>query len=223
MNEAMKNMILLGPPGAGKGTQARMLVERHGLVQLSTGDLLRDAVAAGTEAGKVAKSVMEAGGLVAEEIVLEVLCDRLDRGDLGAGVIFDGFPRTLTQAAALDTILADRGLKLDFVVDLAVDEDAMVDRIAGRYTCAGCGEGYHDQHKIPAKPGTCDMCGSTEFKRRADDNAETVRARLAAYRAETAPLIAHYAGQGILVRADAMQSIDLIGDELSALFHRAAA
>ena len=216
-------VILLGPPGAGKGTQARMLEEKFGLVQLSTGDLLREAVAAGTEAGKAAKAVMEAGDLVSHEIVIAILRDRMAQSDCAKGVILDGFPRTTVQAEALDSLLASNGQKINAAISLEVEDAEMVTRISGRYTCAGCGEGYHDQFKKPAEEGKCDKCGHTEFKRRADDNAETVRARLAAYRAETAPLIAHYAGQGILVRADAMQSIDLIGDELSALFHRAAA
>ncbi|MFO7921121.1 adenylate kinase [Rhodobacteraceae bacterium W635] len=208
------NLILLGPPGAGKGTQARMLEDRFGLVQLSTGDLLRDAVAKGTEAGKAAKAVMEAGDLVSDEIVIAILSDRLDQPDITKGTILDGFPRTEAQAAALDTLLADRGQKIDAAISLEVEDEAMVARVAGRYTCAACGEGYHDDFKQPAKAGICDACGSTEFKRRADDNAETVRTRLAAYHDQTAPLIAYYEARGALTRVPAMGAIDRISDDL---------
>jgi adenylate kinase len=210
-------LILLGPPGAGKGTQARMLEERFGLVQLSTGDLLRGAVAAGTPAGLAARAVMEAGGLVSDAIVIAVLKDRLAQPDTARGVILDGFPRTAGQAAALDALLAEAGLAVTAAVALEVDDAAMVDRISGRYTCAGCGEGYHDTNKTPAVAGVCDRCGGTVFKRRADDRAETVGARLAAYHAETAPLIAYYDGKGILQRIDAMGSIAAISDALDAV------
>ena len=202
------NLILLGPPGAGKGTQARLLVEDRGLAQLSTGDLLRAAVAARTPAGLQAKAVMERGELVSDDIVVAIVDERLGRETGGAGVIFDGFPRTAAQATALDALLEKHGLALDAVVSLDVDDQAMADRVSGRFTCAGCGEGYHDAHKPTAKAGVCDKCGGTEFKRRADDNAETVRERLAAYHAETAPLIAHYAAAGKLRRVDAMAEID---------------
>ena len=185
------NIILLGPPGAGKGTQARILMDERGMIQLSTGDMLRAAVAAGTDVGKAADAVMKAGGLVSDDIVIGVVDERLDQDDVKAGVIFDGFPRTTPQAEALDKLLSDKGLSLDAVVNIEVDDDAMVGRISGRYTCGACGEGYHDQDKRPAKEGVCDKCGSTEFKRRKDDNAETVRARLVEYHAETAPLIAY--------------------------------
>ena len=201
------NIILLGPPGAGKGTQARILTEDTGLVQLSTGDMLRAAVAAGSEVGKKAKAVMEAGQLVSDEIVIGVVADRLDEPDAKAGVIFDGFPRTAAQAEALDRLLVDKGLTLDAVVAMEVDDDLLVDRISGRFTCASCGEGYHDTHKMPAKVGVCDNCGATEFKRRADDNAETVRARLTAYHADTAPLIGYYTGTGKLKTVDGMADI----------------
>ena len=200
-------LILLGPPGAGKGTQARMLEERFGLVQLSTGDLLRAAVAAGTEAGKRAKAVMEAGQLVSDEIVLAILKDRMAQPDVARGIILDGFPRTDGQAAALDALLAAAGQKITAAVSLDVDDEAMVGRVSGRYTCAKCGEGYHDQFKLPAKAGACDKCGGTEMKRRADDNAETVRERLKAYHAQTAPLIAYYQGRGVLQKIDAMGAI----------------
>ncbi|WP_439560320.1 adenylate kinase [Roseinatronobacter sp.] len=210
-------LILLGPPGAGKGTQARMLEERFGLVQLSTGDLLRAAVAAGTDAGKQAQAVMAAGGLVSDEIVLAILRDRMAEPDTAKGVILDGFPRTAKQAEALDALLADQGMTLGAAISLDVDDAAMVERVSGRYTCAKCGEGYHDSFKTPAVAGVCDKCGSTEFKRRADDNAETVSARLDAYHAQTAPLIAYYEGQGALKRVDAMGQIDRIAGDLAAI------
>jgi adenylate kinase len=208
------NLILLGPPGAGKGTQARMLEEKFGLVQLSTGDLLREAVAAGTEAGKAAKAVMEKGELVSDEIVIAILSDRLDQPDVTKGTILDGFPRTEAQAAALDTLLADRGQKIDAAISLEVDDEAMVARVSGRYTCAACGEGYHDEFKQPATAGTCDKCQGTEFKRRADDNAETVRTRLSAYHAQTAPLISYYAARDALTRVPAMGDINEIAADL---------
>jgi adenylate kinase len=204
------NVILLGPPGAGKGTQARLLVDGMGLVQLSTGDMLRAAVAAGSEVGRKAKAVMEAGQLVSDEIVIGVVSDRLDEPDTRNGVIFDGFPRTVAQAEALDRLLAEKGLKLDAVVSMEVDDDLLVDRVSGRFTCACCGEGYHDTHKRPAKDGVCDNCGSTEFKRRADDNAETVRARLTAYHADTAPLIDYYRDTGKLKTVDGMADISAV-------------
>lgn len=216
-------LILLGPPGAGKGTQARMLEEDFGLVQLSTGDLLRAAVAAGTEAGKAAKAVMEAGQLVSDDIVLAILKDRMAAPDVAKGIILDGFPRTAGQAAALDGLLETAGQKVTAAVSLDVDDEAMVGRVAGRFTCAACGEGYHEEFKQPAVAGTCDKCGGTAFKRRADDNAETVRERLQAYHAQTAPLIAHYEGQGVLQRVDAMGSIAAIRAALSAIVTRVAA
>jgi len=216
-------LILLGPPGAGKGTQARMLEEDFGLVQLSTGDLLRAAVAAGTEAGKRARAVMEAGQLVSDEIVLAILKDRMAQPDVARGIILDGFPRTAGQAAALDALLAEAGQKVTAAVSLEVDDEAMVGRVSGRYTCAGCGEGYHDEFKQPAKAGACDKCGGTEFKRRADDNAETVRERLKAYHAQTAPLISYYDGKGVLERIDAMGSIAGIRSALSAIVRRVSA
>ena len=208
-------LILLGPPGAGKGTQARMLEETHGLVQLSTGDLLRAAVAAGTEAGLQAKSVMEAGGLVSDEIVIAILRDRLQEPDCAAGVILDGFPRTAAQAAALEDLLAITGQRVNAAISLDVDDAAMVTRISGRFTCAGCGEGYHDTFKPTAEPGVCDKCGGTEMKRRADDNAETVAERLKAYHVETAPLIDFFQTSGALARVDAMGPIDQVARGLS--------
>lgn len=207
-------LILLGPPGAGKGTQARMLEEKYGLVQLSTGDLLRAAVAAGTDAGKAAKSVMEAGGLVSDDIVLAILKDRMADPDTQAGVILDGFPRTTGQAEALDSLLAENGQKIDAAVSMEVEDAAMVERVAGRYTCATCGEGYHDTFKRPKVAGVCDKCGGTEMKRRPDDNAETVRSRLEAYHAQTAPLIDYYADRNVLHRVDAMAEIGTVADGL---------
>jgi len=207
-------LILLGPPGAGKGTQARMLEEKFGLVQLSTGDLLRAAVAAGTDAGKAAKAVMEAGGLVSDDIVLAILKDRMNDPDTQSGVILDGFPRTTGQAKALDDLLAESGQKIDAAVSLEVEDDAMVERVSGRYTCASCGEGYHDTFKRPQVDGVCDKCGGTDMKRRADDNADTVRSRLDAYHAQTAPLIGYYDERGVLKRVDAMADIGVVADAL---------
>lgn len=210
-------VILLGPPGAGKGTQARMLEEDFGLIQLSTGDLLRAAVLAGTPAGLAAKAVMEAGSLVSDDIVLAILQDRMAQPDVSKGIILDGFPRTDGQAAALDALLAKVGQKVTAAVSLEVDDAAMIDRVSGRYTCAACGEGYHDTFKRPATAGVCDKCGGTAFKRRADDTAETVRARLQAYHAQTAPLIAYYEKRGVLERIDAMGPIADIRKMLAAI------
>ncbi len=204
------NLILLGPPGAGKGTQASRLVKERGLVQLSTGDMLRAAVAAQTPVGLQAKSVMESGGLVSDDIVNGILSERLDHDDARRGFILDGYPRTNVQALALDAMLADKGLHLDHVIELEVDEDALVDRITGRYTCAKCGEGYHDRHKQPRVADVCDACGSTEFKRRPDDNAETVRTRMAEYRAKTAPILPHYEARGLVSRVDGMADMDAV-------------
>ncbi|WP_109312126.1 adenylate kinase [Ruegeria sp. AU67] len=207
-------LILLGPPGAGKGTQARMLEDKFGLVQLSTGDLLRAAVAAETDAGKAAKAVMEAGDLVSDDIVIAILRDRLAEPDCAKGVILDGFPRTTVQAEALDGLLSETGQKINAAISLEVEDGEMVIRISGRYTCAGCGEGFHDTFKIPAVKGKCDKCASTEFKRRADDNAETVASRLAAYHAQTAPLITYYQDHGVLEGLNAMGNIDDIAGNL---------
>lgn len=214
-------LILLGPPGAGKGTQARMLEEKFGLVQLSTGDLLRAAVAAGTEAGKAAKAVMEAGDLVSDEIVIAILRDRLAEDDCAKGVILDGFPRTTVQAEALDALLVETGQKINAAISLEVDDAEMVTRISGRYTCGSCGEGYHDSFKKPATEGVCDNCGGTEMKRRADDNAETVGQRLEAYHAQTAPLIAYYDQNSALKTIDAMGEIAAIADGMSILVQNA--
>lgn len=214
------NLILLGPPGAGKGTQASRLVKERGLVQLSTGDMLRAAVAAQTPVGLQAKSVMESGGLVSDEIVNGILSDRLDHDDARNGFILDGYPRTSVQALALDAMLAEKGLNLDHVIELEVDEAALVDRVTGRFTCAKCGEGYHDRHKQPRVEGVCDVCGSTGFKRRADDNAETVQARMAEYRAKTAPILPHYQAQGLVDRIDGMADMDVVAASIDAILDR---
>jgi adenylate kinase len=202
------NIILLGPPGAGKGTQSSRLVEQRGMRQLSTGDMLRAAVKAGTPVGLRAKAVMEAGQLVSDEIVSDLIDAELTAMGVDTGAIFDGYPRTEAQAVALDALLAKHGRALDHVIELAVDEDALVERITGRFTCAACGEGYHDVFKRPATPGVCDKCGSTEFKRRPDDNEETVRTRMAEYRAKTAPILPYYEARGIVSRVDGMADID---------------
>ena len=202
------NIILLGPPGAGKGTQAARLVTERGMVQLSTGDMLRAAVKAGTAMGLKAKAVMEAGELVSDQIVDGLIGDKLDEISADAGAIFDGYPRTAEQAKSLDTILATRGRTLDHVIELEVDEDALVDRITGRFSCASCSAPYHDRHNRPAVENVCDVCGSTEFKRRPDDNEETVRTRMAEYRAKTAPILPIYEARGLLTRIDGMADID---------------
>jgi adenylate kinase len=204
------NIILLGPPGAGKGTQATRLVETHGMVQLSTGDMLRAAVKAGTPVGMQAKTVMDAGGLVSDDIVSALIDEKLSSMGENEGAIFDGYPRTQAQAEALDNILTARGRTLDHVIELEVDEDALVDRITGRFTCAKCGEGYHDRYKLPKAEGVCDKCGGTEFKRRPDDNEETVRTRMAEYRAKTAPILPIYDARGIVSRVDGMADMDAV-------------
>ena len=207
-------LILLGPPGAGKGTQAKILEDRFGLIQLSTGDLLREAVANGTGPGLEAKSVMDAGGLVSDKIVLDILRDRLKGPDCTAGVILDGFPRTIPQAEALTELLASLGTKVHAAISLEVDDVAIVARIAGRYTCDNCGEGYHEAYKRPEVDGICDKCGSEKFRRRADDNPDTVRRRLEAYNEDTAPLIAFYETEGTLQSVTAMGEIEAITDAL---------
>ena len=214
------NLILLGPPGAGKGTQASRLVKERGLVQLSTGDMLRAAVAAQTPVGLQAKSVMEAGGLVSDEIVNGILSERLDRDDARRGFILDGYPRTAAQTHALDAMLGAKGLHLDHVIELEVDEAALVDRITGRHTCASCGEGYHDRHKLPRAAGICDVCGGTQFKRRPDDNAETVHARMEEYRAKTAPILPHYEVRGLVDRVDGMADMDAVAGSIDAILDR---
>ena len=204
------NIILLGPPGAGKGTQASRLESEHGMIQLSTGDMLRAAVKAGTPIGLQAKAVMDAGELVSDAIVSGLIGERLDELGPDVSVIFDGYPRTAAQADALDTILGDRGRKLDHVIELQVEENALVDRITGRFSCAKCGAGYHDRYKLPKVENVCDVCGSEEFKRRPDDNEETVRTRMAEYRAKTAPILPLYEARGIVRRVDGMAPIDQV-------------
>jgi adenylate kinase len=210
------NIILLGPPGAGKGTQAARLEAMRGMVQLSTGDMLRAAVAQATPVGLKAKAIMEAGELVSDAIVSALIGERLDRMS-EAGAIFDGYPRTRAQAEALDLLLAERGRALDYVVELCVDEDALVARITGRFTCARCGTSYHDTFKRPKVDNVCDVCGSTEFARRPDDNEQTVRTRLAEYRAKTAPILPYYEERGLVRRVDGMGSVDDVANEIDAI------
>jgi adenylate kinase len=200
-------LVLLGPPGAGKGTQAKWLVERYGIPQLSTGDMLREAVARGTEVGRQAKAVMERGELVSDAIINAIVAERIGRADCARGFVLDGFPRTIAQAEALDSMLAARGEKLDAVIEIRVEREALVERIAGRFACAKCGAGYHDRFKRPKVEGVCDLCGGTEFVRRKDDNAEAVRTRLEAYEAQTAPLLPYYRERGLLRTVDGMLPI----------------
>lgn len=211
------NIILLGPPGAGKGTQASNLENRHSMLQLSTGDMLRETRKADTELGRQVADVMDSGALVSDEIVSAMIDAKLADMPETTGAIFDGYPRTEAQARSLDEILAKHSRKLDYVIELGVDEDALVDRITGRFTCADCGNGYHDRHKQTKVAGVCDNCGSTEFKRRADDNEETVRTRMQEYRAKTAPILPIYEERGIVERVDGMASIDAVTAALDAI------
>lgn len=211
------NIILMGPPGGGKGTQAKILQDKYGMVQLSTGDMLRSAVASGSDIGKRAKAVMEAGQLVSDEIVIGIIDERLDQPDAKKGFILDGFPRTTAQAEALDALLTRKGLRLDAVIEIRVPDDFLVERITGRFSCSKCGAGYHDKFQRPKTDGVCDSCGGTEFTRRADDNADTVKKRLDAYHAQTAPLLPYYQAKGTLQVVDGTLPIDEVTEHLAGL------
>ena len=208
------NLVLLGPPGAGKGTQAKLLEDSRSLVKLSTGDMLRAAVAAGTELGRKAGDIMERGQLVPDDLVIGLIAERMDKDGSGHGFILDGFPRTIAQAEALDRLLKERGKKLDMVIAMEVDDDGLVARVAGRFACAFCGEGYHDIYKPPKVEGVCDRCSSAGFLRRQDDNEEVVRSRLEAYHAQTEPLIDYYTRQDKVRTVDGMADIATVQKEI---------
>jgi len=217
----MLNIILLGPPGAGKGTQAARLQATRGMIQLSTGDMLREARASGSPIGEKVKAIMDAGELVSDAIVTALIAERLDAAS-EQGAIFDGFPRTKAQAEALDLLLSERGRHLDHVIELAVDEEALVERITGRFTCAKCGTGYHDSFRPTAVQGVCDACGSTEFKRRPDDNEQTVRTRMEEYRAKTAPILPFYEARTLVRRVNGMAPVEDVAAQIDAILDRAA-
>jgi adenylate kinase len=215
------NIILLGPPGAGKGTQAKTLVDTRNMVQLSTGDMLRAARTSGTEMGQKVAAIMDSGKLVTDEIVIGLIEEQLTTTKAPGGFIFDGFPRTLAQADALGALLEKVGQALDTVIEMRVDDEALVARITGRYTCGDCGEGYHDTAKTPAKDGVCDKCGGSNFKRRADDNEESLKTRLMAYYKETSPLIGYYYAKGLLQAVDGMASMDAVGAAIAGAMDKA--
>jgi adenylate kinase len=214
------NIILLGPPGAGKGTQAKRIEQSHGMVQLATGDMLRAATASGSEIGRKVKGIMDAGHLVPDDIIIMMIAERIGEPDCAGGFILDGFPRTVPQAEALDAMLAEHGLKLDHVIEMRVDEAALIDRIAGRFSCRRCGASYHERYARPRHDGICDVCGSSEFVHRPDDRPETVHARLDAYRRQTAPILPYYKGHGILHAVDGMAGIDRVTEEIEAVLAR---
>lgn len=214
------NLILLGAPGAGKGTQAKRLVDEHGLAQLSTGDMLRAAVASGSQLGQEAKEIMEKGELMPDEIMIKIISSRLDEADCANGVILDGFPRTVPQAEALDGLLAEKGMTLDHVIEIRVDDDMLIARLAGRYSCAKCGAGYHDEFIRPEKAGVCDVCGSTEFKRRPDDQPEVVKSRLEAYHRQTAPILPYYRDRGVLETVDGQAAPEGVAGQIEAIIRQ---
>ena len=214
------NLILLGPPGAGKGTQAKRLEQSHGLVQLATGDMLRTAVAKKTAYGRKAEAVMERGDLVSDDIVVAIIAERLDQPDVEQGFVLDGFPRNVAQAEALDRMLQSKGMKLDAAIEMKVEDEELVERISGRFSCAECGKGYHDRFAPPKTPGVCDVCGGTKFIRRADDNETTVRSRLEVYNRQTAPLVEYYAARGKLRAVNGMASMDEVSEEIGEVLER---
>ena len=218
----MNNIILLGPPGAGKGTQARKLVEERGMVQLSTGDMLREARTSGTEMGKKVAEVMDRGDLVTDEIVIGLIEEKM-RGAGGTGFIFDGFPRTLGQADALGAMLRRSGQELNAVIEMRVDDDALVRRISGRFTCGNCGEVYHDETRPTKTAGVCDVCGSSDMRRRADDNAESLKVRLMEYYKKTSPLIGYYYALGDLFTVDGLAEIDAVAKALAQILDQQSA